>query len=179
MSLKGSRTVSAYIQWNEAQALILKLERDKNTRYALLVATGIYTGLRVGDILTLQWEQLDGQSFTVKEGKTGKTRTVTVNNDLRAIVARLRGLQSGLIFRIGRQQINRELKVIAFRYKIKGNISTHSLRKTFGRHVWEVNDCSDRALIMLSKIFNHTSTEVTRTYLGITSQEIADIYTSL
>jgi integrase len=185
MSLKGSHTTSAALQWREAQDLILKLERDKRQKFALIVAVGIYTGLRIGDILTLDWEQITSESFEINEGKTGKHRRITVNNDLRAIAERNRGIKTGKAFvnRKGQpftvQYVNVEFKAIGKRYGIKGNFSTHSLRKTFGRHVWEVNGENDKALIYLSKIFNHTSSDVTRIYLGITADELADIYINL
>jgi integrase len=75
--------------------------------------------------------------------------------------------------------LDQEFCRIAKKYGIKGNFSTHSLRKTFGRHVWEMDNNSERSLIMLSKIFNHTHSDVTRIYLGITAQEISDIYINL
>jgi len=185
MSLKGSKHTSNALGWNEAQGLILKLERDNRTTFALIVAVGCYTGLRIGDILTLTWEQITGESFEIQEGKTGKTRTITVNSALREIVNRNRGPKTGKIFvsKKGQvftvQYINQEFTRIAKKYNLKGNFSTHSLRKTFGRHVWEMDNNSERSLIMLSKIFNHTHSDVTRIYLGITAQEISDIYINL
>ena len=55
---------------------------------------------------------------------------------------------------ISNQFINTQLKKYAKKLRIKElNISTHSLRKSFGRRVWEQNNCSDRSLIILSEIF--------------------------
>jgi integrase len=185
MSLRGSKHTSNALAWNEAQSLILKLERDNRQAFALIVAVGCYTGLRISDILTLTWEQITGESFEIQEGKTGKTRTITVSPTLKEIMTRNRNLRTGKIFVSKRgqvftvQYINQEFKRIEKKYGIKGNFSTHSLRKTFGRHVWEMDNNSERSLIMLSKIFNHTHSDVTRIYLGITDQEISDIYINL
>ena len=61
--------------------------------------------------------------------------------------------------------------------KIKNkNISTHSLRKSGSRFIWENNGHSDEYLIKLSSILNHSSTSITRRYLGISREEIKDIY---
>jgi integrase len=57
--------------------------------------------------------------------------------------------------------------------------STHSLRKTFGRQVWTNNGESDKALLYLSELFNHSSPAITRRYLGIRQEELDDIYMSL
>ena len=59
------------------------------------------------------------------------------------------------------------------------NISTHSLRKTFGRRVYENNNESERALMLLSEIYNHTNLKLTRTYLGLKQQEIDDVYLNM
>jgi len=58
------------------------------------------------------------------------------------------------------------------------NISTHSLRKSGSRFIWENNGNSDEYLIKLSSILNHSSTSITRRYLGISREEIKDIYQS-
>jgi hypothetical protein len=58
------------------------------------------------------------------------------------------------------------------------NISTHSLRKSGSRFIWENNGHSDEYLIKLSSILNHSSTSITRRYLGISREEIKDIYQS-
>ena len=76
--------------------------------------------------------------------------------------------------------LNRELKDIFSRYRIKtDNPSSHTLRKTFGRRVWDMHNQSEASLIKLSEIFNHENTKVTRKYLGISRQEISDIYMGL
>lgn len=59
------------------------------------------------------------------------------------------------------------------------NLSSHTLRKTFGLRVYEVyNRCED-ALILLSQMFNHKDISVTRRYIGITERRIKNAYLSL
>jgi len=185
MSLKGSKTTASALKWAEAQSLILKLERDKKVTFALLIAAGIYTGLRIGDLLTLTWDHLTSEVIELKEKKTGKYRKITVNPALNDIAARNRGLKTGLVF-IGYkgkpltiQYVNVALDQIAKKYGVKGNFSTHSLRKSFGRHVWEVNGESDKSLVILSEILNHQSIATTKIYLGIRDKEIQDVYKAL
>ena len=75
------------------------------------------------------------------------------------------------------QQINTKIKQ-TFQAKNK-NYSSHSLRKSFGRKVYEMNNQSEDALISLSEIYNHTSMRVTRTYLDITQEKLDSIYLGL
>ena len=58
------------------------------------------------------------------------------------------------------------------------NISTHSLRKSFGKHVWESNQCSDRILTLLPEIFNHSKVAITHKYIGLVEEDIIDVYVS-
>ncbi len=195
MSLKGSKTKSDYIEWGTAQSLILKLERDNDWKFALLVAIGTYTGLRISDILVLKWNDLLNRDILqVTEQKTKKDRKISLNPQLREIITRIYSTQKeidldGLIFvnrwgtgAITRQYINQKLKRIAIKYKIGKDpsaIKTHSLRKSFGRRVFENNDNSERSLILLSDILNHTSIKTTKIYLGIRDKEIEDVYVNL
>ena len=55
MALKGQKTKSDYVEWNKIQDLILKLERDGQNKMSLLICVGIFTGLRISDILKLEW----------------------------------------------------------------------------------------------------------------------------
>jgi site-specific recombinase XerD len=80
---------------------------------------------------------------------------------------------------IGRhiRTINKQLKIHAFHSGIRNKrISSHSMRKSFGRFIYEKNGRSDEALIKLSHLFNHSSTAITRIYLSITKEEVDDLY---
>lgn len=62
---------------------------------------------------------------------------------------------------------------------IDKNVGTHSLRKTFGYHIWHNANDKEKALVMLMIIFNHSSVAVTKRYIGIMNEEIEDIFNEL
>lgn len=177
---------STYIEFDKALDKGLKLIRTgENKPFGLLVVCGINLGLRISDLLELTFEDLKKDKIEIKERKTGKLRILTVNDNIRGALQyfvedlsfELNGKafvsQKGTVYSI--QHVNRLIK----KY-FKGNrITSHSLRKSFGRRVWENNVRSDEALLYLSEIFNHTSTLETRKYLGIRSEEISNIYINL
>ena len=69
--------------------------------------------------------------------------------------------------------------IIKYGVKVE-HLSTHSLRKTFGRKVVEsAGENSEMALIKLSELFNHTSPQITRRYLGLRQEELMEVYNSL
>jgi integrase len=193
MALLNSRTTCSCVNWNDLVSLILKLERDNVHNFSLLIAIGGFTGLRISDILALRWESLlNNDVLEVREKKTGKQRRIKINQELKDLACRIhekigRPELSTLIFinRYGMkafniQYVNVRLKQIFNTYHIRtDNPSTHTLRKSFGRRVWEKDNCSDRSLVMLSEIFNHSNIQITKRYLGIREKEIFDVYDSL
>ena len=195
MALLNQKTKADYINWDKLQNLILKLERDEDFKFSLLMAIGSYTGLRISDILKLQWKDiLEKDLLEVTEKKTGKFRRIRMNPNLIEIINRLSqeinfDSTDEFVFsnRFGKtpitiQYVNRKLKTLAKQYKLCKNpekIKSHSLRKSFGRRVFENNDNSDRSLILLSEMFNHSNIKTTKIYLGIREQEIFDVYESL
>ena len=191
MALKGQKTKSDFLEWEKMQSLVLKLERDGEYKFALLIASGSYIGLRISDLLKIRWVQvLNQEYFTLVEKKTSKERRVTINPELQEIIQRLFYKMNGkpeqfmFLNRFGKQPItvqyvNSKLKEIFSKYGIRGQYSSHFMRKTLGRRVWEMNKYSDQALLLLSQLFNHSSTTTTKIYLGIREQEISNLYLSV
>ena len=69
----------------------------------------------------------------------------------------------------------RIIRSTALAVKAKGRIACHSLRKTFGYFAWK----SGVLPIMLMDIFNHSSFEITRRYLGISQDDRDKIYLNM
>ena len=193
MSLKYSNTTADSLVWSDALNLIRKLAKDKDYKMSLLIALGCFTGLRISDILALRWEQiLNTEEFTITEKKTGKRRTLRLNPQLQqhirecydriqpiGIKAPILVSQKGTVFSV--QRINVILKEIKKKYRLKvKNFSCHSLRKTFGRQVYNMNsENSELALVKLMELFNHSSVAITKRYLGLRQEEILETYDCL
>ena len=190
MSLKYSTTTADYLVWSDAMNLIRKLAKDENYKMSLHIALGCFTGLRISDILALRWEQiLSTEEFTIIEKKTGKKRVLRLNSQLQqhiqecyehikpiSIKSPILVSQKGTVFTI--QRINVILKEIKRKYRLKvKNFSCHSLRKTFGRQVYNMNsENSELALVKLMELFNHSSLAITKRYLGLRQEEILETY---
>ena len=190
--MKETKTyrTSDYMEWNTMLSLVRKLYKDGNYRMSLLLGCGSFFGLRISDLLTLSWDMLlyDDQ-FTIREKKTGKRRVVRINNDFqRHINNCYRALkveddtekcflsQKKTVYSI--QRVNAILKEIKRNYNLKiQNFSTHTLRKTFGRKVFEsAGENANLALVRLSELFNHSNVSITKIYLGIRQDELLETY---
>lgn len=194
---KTARTTeTAPLKWQDAQNLLKMLKADNQHEARLMFAVGFYTGLRISDILRLKWETIWGppKEFSVQEQKTGKTRKIQVHADLADIIreakAALSPEKAGYIFTSKKgPSIGQPLTVVGANLRIKDaltaygintqNASSHCLRKTFARRVYDANQQSEASLILLSKILNHAGPSVTRQYIGLTSEVVADAYLSL
>ena len=190
MSLEGSLTTADYMDFDSTLNKSLKLMKENNNKFKIgfLTICGIHLGLRISDLLNLKHKDLAGDTIQLIEQKTGKTRTIKINKTVKdayqCYLGKLAEVNSEDFLYVSQKkspftirQVNRLLQA-TYGSKNK-NISSHSLRKTFGRRVWNNDNGSERALIMLSKLFNHTSTATTRIYLNIQQEELDDIYMNL
>lgn len=194
MSLLGQRTTTTSMDWDDFKSLISKLERDKEYKFCLLISIGVFTGLRISDLLKLQFNQfLDTEILTIQEQKTKKTRRIKINSDLKEIVERVKG-KMGVVDTnqyifvnkygtkpIDKSYVNVKLKELLKQYGItlEGNASSHLFRKTLGNRVLRLNNYSNEAVILLMELFSHSSPAITRKYLGIREREIMDVYDSI
>ena len=194
MSLPGQRTTTSSMNWGDFKSLIGKLERDKEYKFCLLITIGVFTGLRISDLLQLRFSQFENTDIlTVQEQKTNKTRRIKINSDLKKIVDRLKSRMvisdtNQFIFLnrygtkpIDKSYVNVKLKEIIKQYDIviDGNVSSHLFRKTLGNRVLRLNNYSNESVILLMELFGHSSPAITKRYLGLREREIHSVYDSL
>jgi integrase len=160
---------------------------------------GINTALRISDLLALTVgdaadlkEKICG-AIELREEKTGKTKAFPLNRVIREALAEYlaglagqkadRGLDlSSPLFpsRKGgmamtrwraRQILNAAGDAVGL-----DNIGTHSLRKTFGYHVYQRTGGN---LGLVQKLLNHSSSADTLRYIGIDREQMDNTYLEL
>ena len=159
--------------------------RRKNERDYILFMFGIYTGLRVSDIIPIKVKHILGSRIEIREKKTGKIRSFPINQQLRNALnqyiedkqlkeydylfpSRKKKNGNGVkICHISRIQVYKILKEAGEHIGLK-NIGTHSMRKTFGYHFYKQNS----NITILQQIFNHSTPEITLGYIGYTQEEL-------
>jgi integrase len=181
---------SDYIDFDKALNKGLSLLNDrKKCRIGFYIIFSINTGLRISDTLSIRHNSLADDKLTITEKKTKKQRIITLNDivkkSYRKLVTMLDGefdenefvfiSQKGSVYRT--QSINGILKQVFNSKKLQ--ISSHSLRKSFARRIYQNENESENSLILLSDIFGHSSIAITRRYLGIRQETISNVYLSL
>lgn len=170
-----------------------KLLKGSNLRDYVLFTLGINSGLRVSDLLKLQITDVKDEKgrvkdrITIREKKTGKAKTFpfsdTVIKALKEYLGENKaGDEDTALFPsrkggepITRQQAYRILNDAAKAVGIKDKIGTHTLRKTFGYHAY----MSGVDITRIQALLNHSSPRETLRYIGITQDELDDVYLNL
>ncbi len=189
MSKKNQLTKTDYLTVQEYQKLIHGLHVDGDVLGETYARIAKATALRISDVLSLTWKKIMVGKFILNEQKTGKRRPITVSDKTQEVFRQLYQMNGSpdidsLVFYnkktkkpYTKQYINQCMKSWKDKYSINvGNFSSHSFRKSFGREYWDKNGCSDRALTMLSEIYNHSDVSITRRYLGIRDEEVSEAY---
>lgn len=169
--------------------------KDYNPRNFVLITISLNTALRISDILTLRWTDVYdafGESIKdhilLKEQKTDKISKIFINESIRQALSQYREVlpkeqchSECYLFTgkngqaLSRAQAYRIVRKAAQQCGIPGTISPHSLRKTFGYFAWK----SGVSPVMLMNIFNHSSFNVTRRYLGIDQDDRDDVFKNM
>lgn len=183
------------------------LIEQERYRDNMLFIVGINLGLRVSDLVTLRFSDLIDESFAFKtsfpilEKKTRNTRKVKRNRCLTINEAIMDAVELYLkhhpaklddyMFKsesnrggnqnkpLATYSVERLLKKAASEIGLDCHVSTHTLRKTFGYHQMAMGGNDPRKLLLLQKIFGHSSVAQTLDYIGITDEEIKEAYKGL
>ncbi|NBI29104.1 site-specific integrase [Chengkuizengella marina] len=159
------------------------LKKQSERNYMLFV-TGINSGLRISDILSLRVKDTKRKHFNITEMKTGKKKRLDMTPQLhREFKNYVEGKEDHEYLFRSREGINKPIgrrmayKILreAGEYVGLDDIGTHTLRKTFGYHVYKLT--GDVAL--LQKILNHTDPAFTLRYIGIDQDAMDNVMKNL
>lgn len=199
MSKRNQLTKAEYLPMDIFRGILKRLELEKKYKLELYFTFSVASALRVVDVLSTKWQDIlekdESGNMSLKrrfikvEQKTGKSRTInfsqSVSDRIEFLYIKLKSPDLNNFIFVNRwgkepmtkQYINQELKRIRDRYDLPiKNFSSHSFRKTFGRHFYESQGKTSASLILLMHVFNHSSLQMTKVYLGISEDEIAEVY---
>lgn len=157
---------------------IAKYLKKTNVRNYIMFLCGIYTGLRISDILTLRVKDVKNRKYiALREIKTDKQKLIEINpvlrKELSAYIADkniseyLIKSRQGKNKPITRNMAYRILRDVADLFSLEA-IGTHTLRKTFGYHFYQ----QYKDEVKLQLYFNHRHPVITLRYIGIQQESI-------
>lgn len=154
----------------------------KNPRNKVLFAIGIYTGLRISDILKLKVKDIYKKNrIEVKQKKTNTYVYLPINLELKKIVKKyvednnlkqheyLIKSREGKNKPISRNQAYNILNDMANFFNLDENIGTHTLRKTAGNKLYHISG-KDVGLVM--HILGQKDPSSTLRYIGVSDMDI-------
>jgi integrase len=174
---------------------IKKILKATNLRDYCLFTLGINSGLRICDLLNLKIKDVMDKKrkikdrITIREQKTGKIKNFPIADTAKKVLMEylitrdflldeplfLSRKEKGGKQTIGRQQAYRIINKIVRIVGLREGYGTHTLRKTFGYHAYQ----SGVDISILQKLFNHSAPCVTLAYIGITQDDLDDVYLNL
>jgi site-specific recombinase XerD len=165
----------------EQKKLRREVEKTGSPRDAAVITFLLHTGLRVDELIRLQWGDLTVSprmgEITVRKGKGSKERTFSLNIEARAALGVLKGLGKGTakydrVVEGQRGPINaRGIQLACAKYAQRTGLdfTPHVLRHTFCKNL----DRAGTPIATIAKIAGHSSLETTRRYITPGRDEIA------
>lgn len=175
-------------------------KRQIACRNKLMFIIGINSSLRVSDLASLKWNFFLNNDLTFKDfdklqpkktRKSGKFMTFYFNEAVRKIITWYINQypiedMNGYLFKSRKGDkhlteiaIGRIIKEASIEVGIEKNVCSHSLRKSFGYHVWHNAQDKEKALVQLMVILRHSSVATTKHYIGIMDEEVESVFHDL
>lgn len=168
-------------------------------RNKMLFLIGINLGIRASDLCGLKYNFFMNNDGTFKDSyslqpkktrKTGKYVKLYFNKTVKKAISDyieaypiqdmdeylFKSRKSGAITEKSLWKIIVDATIEA---GIEKNVGSHTLRKTFGYHIWHNAEDKEKALVMLMTIFNHSSVATTKKYIGLMDEEIEEVFNNL
>lgn len=156
--------------------------KEKAPKYHVMFMIGIYSGLRISDILKLKVRDVRGKdAIKIREKKTGKEKLFPINKDIYPIIQDyiinmkdydyLVPSSRAIHKAVSREYAYRVIHAAGLLFGLD-NLGTHTMRKTFGYHFY----MQTKDIVLLMKILNHNDQSKTLRYIGV---EQSTIYSAM
>ena len=171
----------AHLSQEEIHALLSTAQKVSESRFYPMIATAIYAGLRLGELLALEWADIEFEQrrIMVKDKpklglrtKSGKFRTVPLNNQLQAILEPMKQPTGFCFFpakrvRYSTSNFNRQFKRIIEKAGLPTETNWLTLRRTFGSQLAQAGV----SIFKIQKWMGHSDPRITMEHYAHLSPE--------
>ena len=171
---KLRKRLPQFLTEEEVEKLIMVADNFRNKLIVRLLYT---TGLRVSELVNLNWEDIDfkNKEILVRSGKGGKGRIVLVDETTLKMLLKYKemtGKNRGSIFDLSVRTVQHIIKELRERAKLTKKVTPHVLRHTFATHLLEAG-ADIRAI---QELLGHSSLSTTQIYTHVTREHIRREY---
>jgi len=156
-----------FLTSDEIQRLLDAIKNDKHPQAGNIMLMALYTGMRRGEILNLQWRDIDfGNGFiNIRESKGGKAQKIPLNDGARQVLESIKG-ERGYVFPGNRGNKRSGINPIINAIKNAANLPKdfrplHGLRHTYASMLASSGKVD---LYTLQRLLTHKDQRVTERY---------------
>lgn len=152
-------------------------------RNYIILIIGVNTGCRINTILESTPRDFAGGRVTVTEHKTGKRQQYKLSDDIYKVLKKYIDTYNFTMneFMFPKDRANRDaidrstawrfIKKLADEAKIEYPIACHSLRKSYGRWIWD----QTHDLLLVQQLLQHSSAEETQRYICLEPHDVEKV----
>ena len=178
---KVPRIPGAHLSQKAIQALLTTAKEISERRFYPMIATAIYAGLRLGELLALEWTDIEFEQRRIMvqdkpqlglRTKSGKFRTVPLNHQLHAILEPMKQSAGFCFFPVKRvrystSNFNRQFKRIIEKAGLPQETNWLTLRRTFGSQLAQAGV----SIFKIQKWMGHSDPRITMEHYAHLSPE--------
>jgi len=174
--VKREKKIPVILSKDEIEKLV---SAAKNINHRLIIQTGYSAGLRVSELISLRWQDIDFDRnlIHVKKAKGKKDRIVMLSQKLKESLLGLSNDKDSYVFLTNRngkytqRTIQKVIENAANKAGIKKKITPHTLRHSFATHLLE----NGTDIRYIRDLLGHSSINTTLIYTKVSNKDISKI----
>ena len=179
-NIKREKKLPVILSKEEVERLIFS---TKNMNHRLIIQVGYSAGLRISEIINLQWQDIDFDRNLIhlKRAKGKKDRIVMLSLKVKESLMNLTPNKEGYVFLTNRdgkytqRTIQKIIENAAIKTGIRKSISPHTLRHSFATHLLE----NGTDIRYIRDLLGHSDISTTLIYTKVSNKNIRNIKSPL
>lgn len=157
--LRAQRLLPRYYSRDEVRQIF-----EAAGEHRPIVELFYYTGARLSELLFLQWRDISGGNFVIKNTKEGREKYIPISEVVREILTGFDRNSPYVLPRMVDKSLSRLVRRIMRRAGLQGSL--HWLRHSFATHLLEMGE----DLRIVQQLLGHASITTTEIYTHATSK---------
>lgn len=163
---------------NQTESKFL-LNTPKNPKHKLILSLLYYSGIRLNELINLQWQDLDYQRkmINIRQGKGNKDRVVFLHDNIINQLNTIGIGHTGYVFmssrgtKYAKKSIQEIVKQNSKKANINKKVTPHTLRHSFATHLLE-NGADIRHI---QQLLGHKDLKTTQIYTHVANKDIKNL----